>query len=92
MSVAGNTTVVDGSELGNDDYVPGPSSGKKVGFAETNGHNHIEKAPSSFATTDKDYFQEDHPFVVKIGKGGVLSALEKLNEQLIASVRHLTQK
>ena len=91
MSVAGNTTVVnDGSDIGADDYAQsGPSTnGKKISFAETAGvsKDGLRARSASFATTDKDYFEEDHPFVVTIGRDGVVNALKKLNDMLVAQV------
>lgn len=90
MSVAGNTTVVndDSDDVGVDDFSgTGPSSnGKKISFAETSGMSSKHGRSISFATTAKDYFEEDHPFVVKIERDGVISALKKLNDQLVAQV------
>lgn len=86
MSIAGNTTVIGGgSDIGVDEFAhPSSSSnGKKISFAETAG---LKTRSISFGTTDKDYFSEDHPLVVQIGKDGVVDALRKLNDRLVAEV------
>lgn len=42
---------------------------------------------TTFATT-VDYMAEDRPFFVKIGKDGLIAALEKLNHLLIEVSLH----
>lgn len=88
LSVAGNTTVVNGgaSEQGSlDDREPSSSgTGKKIAFAETTGvsaQRHLQLDPFMKTT---DYLEESRPFFVKIGKDGVLPALKKLNDLLVA--------
>ena len=86
LSVAGNTTVVNGSgsERGSYTDEPSTSSGKKIAFAETTGISAQRRThPDPFMKTT-DYLEEDKPFFVKVGKDGVLPALQKLNDLLVA--------
>lgn len=63
---------------------PGGSSGRGKGVetsspAKTSGHR--DSTSSTFAKTT-DYFSEERPFVVLIGKNGVIGALRELDEHL----------
>ncbi|KAF7359523.1 Band 7 domain-containing protein [Mycena sanguinolenta] len=56
---------------------------------DTNGKNpsapapHIPSVGKPFSFTTDDYLKEQRPFYVPIGKGGLIAALEKLDQQLL---------
>ncbi|KAH9980738.1 hypothetical protein BJV74DRAFT_855197 [Russula compacta] len=73
--------------------IDGPTGGSN-GIAHAQGHvasgssrtkgvelSSYSKAPTTFAKTS-DYFSEERPFVVLIGRKGVLGALQELDEHL----------
>jgi len=63
-------------------HVPGGSSRGK-GVELSSGSLSKTHAHTTFAKTS-DYFSEERPFVVLIGKRGVIGALEELDAQLQA--------
>ena len=77
-SIMDNTTVVGGthSTMGDNDFHVDPSS-------STKGLKPHPTIPSSKNLRDTaDYLETERPFFVKIGKDGLISALQKLDRQL----------
>lgn len=79
LSVAGGTTVIgdyNGSDdLGINTFAPSKSHGK-------GGRGSLP--PQAKFGNAVDYIDQTRPFFVKIGAGGLLEALEKLDKELIA--------
>ncbi|OCB86554.1 band 7 domain-containing protein [Sanghuangporus baumii] len=86
MSVAGNTTLIGGSDIGFHDFEELHSSGSKsskIPVSETTGISATSKRLRiPFATTGNLDIAEGLPFFIKIEKDGVLAALRKLDSQL----------
>ncbi|KAH8105723.1 band 7 domain-containing protein [Phellopilus nigrolimitatus] len=85
MSVADNTTVVEGCS----DHTSEKGSGSRAAHP---GKASRERAPRRTPVLDtftraRDIFAEDRPFFVAIGKEGVLAALKELDSQLTAAGR-----
>jgi hypothetical protein len=72
--------------------IEGPSA--SIGYAHAHGHvasgsnrgkgaelSFATKSPSTFAKTS-DYFAEERPFLVLIGKKGIIGALQELDQHL----------
>jgi hypothetical protein len=59
----------------------GGRGGKAVEFLPEKTSSGYHRDSTTFAKTS-DYFSEERPFVVLIGKGGVIGALRELNEHL----------
>ncbi len=51
-------------------------------FGKRRAPSHPDSTEDRFATT-LDYMSEDRPFFVKIGKEGLIAALDKLDRQLV---------
>ena len=86
MSIAGNTTLIGGSDIGSHDFEElygSASKNLKIPTSETTGLSVNSKRPRApFATTDNSDIADGRPFFVKIEKDGVLAALRKLDQQL----------
>ena len=83
-SVGDATTVVEGHTAGASSYAH--VNGKlryhsDEGSPQKKPHHHGGLSVGNFATA-VDYMEEDRPFFVKIGKDGLIAALQKLDGQL----------
>lgn len=88
-SIMDNTTVVDGthSTLGDNDFHMEPSSSL---LKNMNGLKPHSSSPGKYNSNvasknlrdTADYLETERPFFVKIGKEGLISALQKLDNQL----------
>ncbi len=60
---------------------PGGSTGRGKGVETSPTKSYGYREQTTFARTS-DYFSEERPFVVRIGKKGVIGALQELDEHL----------
>ncbi|KAI8974856.1 band 7 domain-containing protein [Trametes punicea] len=80
------TTVVDGHvSTAQSAVASGLGNGKGKHFEEP--FKPARKEGTVNFATAVDYLEEERPFFVKIGKDGLIAALEKLNQQLMATGR-----
>ncbi|TFK87557.1 hypothetical protein K466DRAFT_586278 [Polyporus arcularius HHB13444] len=80
-SVGDATTVVDGTTSASPHFTNG-----KAPISEEPHKTRLEYSAANFATA-VDYMEEERPFFVKIGKDGLIAALQKLDQQLRAAGR-----
>lgn len=80
-SVGDATTVVDGTTSA------APHFNGKAAISEEPHKPQREYTTANFATA-VDYMEEERPFFVKIGKDGLIAALQKLDRQLRAVSAH----
>ena len=84
-SIMDNTTVVGGalSNIGETEYLREPFNSNKMSRSEPDGKPSIgAKVVSKNLRHTPDYLDTDRPFFIKIGKDGLISALQKLDKQL----------
>ncbi|KAI0717062.1 hypothetical protein C8Q76DRAFT_617747 [Earliella scabrosa] len=84
-SVGDATTVVDGSAHYRE-HTNGHSFKAPIDEVPQKPRRREYASPANFATA-VDYMEEERPFFVKIGKDGLIAALQKLDRQLRASGR-----
>jgi hypothetical protein len=78
-TAAGTTIIGDGADIGGRiTYNSDNGSPKGKGVDHSNG-----KHPAKFDEQAKYLEDDDRPFFVLVGKGGVIEALEKLDRQLL---------
>lgn len=83
-SIMDNTTVVGGahSNIGDGDFLREPFPGK-MSRSDHDGKLSIgAKITSKNLRHTPDYLETERPFFIKIGKDGLISALQKLDQQL----------
>lgn len=80
-SVFGEASTVVGDSFKPDDSSPFPVKEQTKGPQAVGTSKGKEKTDEFFATMD--YTLEERPFFVRIGKDGVIAALEKLDQQLV---------
>ena len=81
-SVGDATTVVDGSAHYRE-HTNGHSFKAPIDEVPQKPRRREYASPANFATA-VDYMEEERPFFVKIGKDGLIAALQKLDRQLRA--------